>query len=440
MTLRRIDLPRGDTTRRGSALIVIMVVVLMLIGLVGSITMTATARSGASIERRGRTQALGAAESGIALTLEKIIESDGAALRTDDAATITANPMVYQVPGGQVTVTTVEMAKNGLDDDGSGDADDDKEAGVVRVHARATIGQAPRAVTRTLEAFLVTQQHEAFYKAVFVGNDTDVSGYVLNFGPGNGNPRAPANDRPQRQRDSRWDTNSHSQNADYVEGDVYINGTLQVTGQSDVFGDIQTTGALVGRPTSGTTSEGVDRITPPDLAAQDYESMADIVVDASTTTLPSFMRDEESSSYYGSTLGASSAHDRPYFHLGDHAGKIDISASDSGKLVYVKGNLWIHSTRTLDAVFPSGRDAHVTVVVEGNVYIADDVQYSGDRDGLLIIAKSKEGEESFNDVSLNYRWDAGEPILNDDGTGSTRAPVRVRATCTSAIPGSAPAA
>ncbi len=412
----------GADPRRGTALLLVVIVTLMLLGLAAATLSTTSIRSRAAVSDRLRLEALDAAEAGVALALERIVESEGRALDPDDEGSITAAPLVITLAGGAVTVETEELGSNGEDDDGDGEVDEEDEAAVVRIRATGALEAGGEPFARTVEVHAVPEDHEAFYKAVFVGNETDAEGYVLHFGPGNGSPRAPANDRTPPARDGSWDTSRHTNNADYVDGDVYVNGTVQVTGQSNVFGDLDATGAVVGRPVSGESTEGVRRITPPDLAAQDYAAQADRVV-AEGTPLPAWMRAEEDPSYYGGVLGEATAHDRPYFHLGDESGDIALQESDSGTLVVVKGNLWIHSVRSLTVNFPRDPDVHVTLVVEGNVYVADDVEYDGEDDGLLIIAKSPDGEESYTDLNRNYRWDEGEPVLNDDGDGRYDGPV-----------------
>lgn len=395
----------GGAARRGTALLLVTLVILMLSGLALAALSTASIRSQTALSDLGRAQALDAAESGVALTMERLMASEGAALDPDAEGSVTAAPITYTLKGGSVTVTTSVVDKDGQ--------------AAVRVLAAATVAAGgATSAARTVEVFLGPTDHEAFYKAVFIGNERDIPDYVTHFGPGNGNPRAPANDKggpPRKDRD--WDESKHQNNADYIDGDVYVNGTIQVTGQSNVFGDLDATGAVVGRPVSGNTSEGVKKITPPDLAAQDYDGQADLIVEEGDS-LPRWLGAEEKGSYYGSVLGKSSAHDNPYFHLGQEDGDLPFKESDSGKLVVIKGNLWIHSTSTLVMQFPeTEQGVHVTIVVEGNVFVADDVEYSGPNDGLLIIAKQRPDEESYTDLNGNYRYDDGEPIIGDASDG-----------------------
>ena len=63
---------------------------------------------------------------------------------------------------------------------------------------------------------------------------------------------------------------------------------------------------------------------------------------------------------------------------------------------------------------PTGSDVQVTVVVEGNLYIADDLQYTNDDNAILFIVKGSDSSpESYVDENRDYRYDAGEKILND---------------------------
>jgi hypothetical protein len=421
------------TRREGTALLVTMLVIGMLALLATVIMLASTTRSNTSVDTRFRIEAMAAAEAGVGLVLEEIVESEGDALDLNDPDNLIDNPPIYVLPGATdangskigpgatVTVVVEDIGDNGIDDDDDGDVDNETEQDIIRLvstaEVRGFLAAGGATVRRTIEAYLVQELHPLFYKATFVGNQDDVPGYQLTFGPSNGNPNRPPHSRPPGNGVSK---EPHSNNADFIDGDVYVNGNLQITGGSKVWGDVDVTGSTTGAPASGANNNGVDRITPPDLAAHDYESMADYVI-SGNSHLP-WIYDERGGGYYGSYLSDSDNHDLPYYHLGAQNGDVSIPSSDDGTLIFVKGNLWLHTTSTLILDLPSGHDVRVTIVVEGNIFIADDLEYGSAGDGVLLIAKGIENQESYVDTNLNYRRDENERIINDDGDGVYEGP------------------
>jgi len=403
----------------GTALVLVVLIVAMLLVLTATLTLTSTTRSVVALEGRYRVGALQAAESGLALTLQAISDSNGGVLDDANPDTITASPVTYTIPDGRAIVTTEYLAENGVDDDGDGVTDaGDADEEVVRVLARGQVDRGGGVVERAVEAYMRVEIPEPFRKALYVGNETGDPDYGMTFGASDGDPYAAPDPPPDPESD--WDTAGHDDDGDYVEGDVHVNGDLELRGNTRSFGDLDATGDVTGEASQGSANPFTDPLNPPDLEAQGYEGIADSVIDESSS-LPAWLRGEQGGDYYGNWFSDGDNHDLPHFHLGDQAGDIDLSASDRGTLVYVKGNLWVHTTTSLIENFPGATDVHITLVVEGNVFIADDIEYDGDDDGLLIIAKGKDGggqdAETYTDLNQNYQYDDGEPILNDDGNG-----------------------
>ncbi|HLG93231.1 MAG TPA: hypothetical protein VI546_00170, partial [candidate division Zixibacteria bacterium] len=96
---------------------------------------------------------------------------------------------------------------------------------------------------------------------------------------------------------------------------------------------------------------------------------------------------------------------------------VSVSSAGNNKTYFVDGNLWIEpdgaDSRLVNS--PSG-GTHITVVVKGNIYFSDNLFYdNAAQDGIAFVAMSD--GESYTDLDRDNRYDAGEPILHDDGDG-----------------------
>lgn len=430
---------RSGGREEGSALILVVIVIFMLAVLALVVTQNSTMRSAVALERRLASEALGAAEAGIGMQLQEIVRTDGVSLSTNDAADGTTDgrfTLTYALPGGRsCTIDVTDLGRNGVDDGGGGDA---SEAGVVRVVSTGAVPRGGALQRRRVEAFLRTDLHPLFYKALYVGNWNGDTPYDLTFGPGDQADRTVAPPGPSP--DPSWDTAAKTSNADYIEGDVHVNGgNIGVKGMTSIFGNVDASGTVSGDLVSGVKTAGAPPILPPDLSAQDYDAMADLIISSSGSSViqsgplagnsPNIFHGPLASSSYVTAIAPNfDDHDRPYIHLGNSAGSIPVDSRLDGALIVVKGNLWLHETTTLTLKFPdAGAGTHFTLVVEGNLYIADDVNYGSHgggpgNDGMLIIAKGVPGQESYTDQNGNHAWDAGEPILHDDGDGVYEGP------------------
>lgn len=128
--------------------------------------------------------------------------------------------------------------------------------------------------------------------------------------------------------------------------------------------------------------------------------------------------------HYGADLSGAGTHDNTHFRLKT---VLDFASEKDTKLILVKGNLWVHDTSSLTAnLDPAAGTQKVTIVVEGNLYIADDVNYSNATSGVLFIVKGKDASggsaESYIDANRNYKYDVGETIMHDNGNGTYEGP------------------
>lgn len=260
-------------------------------------------------------------------------------------------------------------------------------------------------------------------------------------------PRDPTTDNPTPTPQSDWASEAKTDDADYIDGDVYVNGDIKIQGETNIFGDVDAAGSedtdpndgvstpdgeVTGAPVTGTATNNSSYVAPPDLSdptgdgVSTYDTIADIVVDTSNhgSTGTGFIRGEQSASTYG-LLGGVGTHDNPHFHLQNGSSHtLSFGQSRDQKLILIKGNLWIHDLSSLTIDMPTGSDVQVTIVVEGNLYIADDLQYNNTNNAILFIVKGDDDNpESYVDENRNYQYDAGEQLMNDDGDGTYEGPV-----------------
>lgn len=468
-------------SRRGSAMILAVVVIMMLTMLAFTVAAIGTRRSESALEDRFRVELLLAADSGVAMKTKEIRDSEGADLAD----------RVYGFPGGTIAVAVHDLGTDGVDNDGDGNVDEADEQGVVRLVSTATSARNVshgRPLVRTVEVYEHSVFHPLFYKALYVGNKYGVTGYGLTLGPGDAGLRNPstgdnaaeaAYQSPSRGASSQSGGTTptggspaglesyHTNAADYVYGDAYVNGDLELRGNTNAYGDVDVVGSAKGRPVSGETNEGASVIEPPDLAAQDYEGLSQWTVDVDDPTpyVNSGRSDTNTTNYAtgvtndadGDGLGLPSfinygpfTSDEDHFHQ-QHSGDFDLhnfhfgasgatvdfgsvtgpdgsyGTADDRRLFFVKGNMWMDTRGTTHFDFPSDKKVQITVVVEGNLFISDELSYGTDGDdAILFIAKAKDDDpattnredESFVDGSLdgtpNGRYDEGETIINDE--------------------------
>lgn len=241
----------------------------------------------------------------------------------------------------------------------------------------------------------VSRERNPFSAAIFAGNSSGDPNYTLEFG-GTGAI------------------------ADVIDGDIYSGGSVTVSDDASITGDIYVAGTI-----TGTTGYEGHSATVPDINAMHYESNHDIDVAAEFAANQVYQADDAGGSAWQvpeaipSHIFRKNPSDRatevngttkndyfledPYEAVridptwdGSDAYQITLSGTgmepgvDSNNSVFfIDGNLWIHNAITYSMKFVNhgGDPLRVTFVVKGNIYVADNVFY-GDpvQDGVAFIA------------------------------------------------------
>jgi hypothetical protein len=367
-----MSVPRilGLARRRGSAAVVALVAVTVLVGLCGAMLMIASrsnSEGGAAVDRH---QASAAAQAGIDEALVRIAAGNLEDVGSSDA------PQAF---GGGTYWVDVEA---------------DVDAGVCTVAAYAEV----RGEREAMEALLASSGLDIYDHALFAGNSSGDPLYALKLG-GSG------------------------AQADHVVGDVYSGGSVAVTGTASVDGTIRAQDDI-----SGASGEsGVYQPTP-DLAAMDYPNSADFKVEElflaatyksnalggkayqlpesspahifrknpsdrasdinSTVKNDYFLEDPYESVSSSSKVDAASA---TTISLAGVSGEPGVSGNR--KVYYIDGNLWIHNRKISSFAIkhnePNG--VQVTFVTKGNIYFSDNVLYQNPvADGVAFIAMKDE--------------------------------------------------
>ncbi len=287
--------------------------------------------------------------------------------------------------------------------------DNGDDSYTIRVRASAE-GNA-----RALEIRMTPGAESAFDHAIFAGNSSGDPNYSLSLG-------------------------GVGSQADGIDGNIYSGGAIDVNADADVNGDLVATNGIT-TPSGSTGSTGISKPIL-DIASMDYAINNDVDVAAI------FSADGYSanSGLGGNALQVpeeSPAHifrlnpsDRPseingtakddYF-LEDPYEAVkafnsvfgnghEISLSGTGgnpgvngnELVYyIDGNLWIHNAPMGGMRFGSdGAGTKVTFVINGNLYVSDDVVLDDDaNDALAFIAVSDPNEPDSGNIYLgDPRW------------------------------------
>jgi hypothetical protein len=250
-----------------------------------------------------------------------------------------------------------------------------------------------------------------------------------------------------------WEHESKPDSADYVDtmrfsgtgstgdiinGDVFFNGNIKTTGDAAINGSADAGGDYTGNaPTAGSTTNNT-YLEPPNLQAMNYETTADFKVGSSSPWDASgrlaaadprhiFVKNFRTDLKPPGVSGSSYTFSNTNYFWGDPwegTGLANVSVSSAGndKTYFVDGNLWIEPDGTTSKLVkspPAG--THVTVIVKGNIYFADDLNYNLPQvDGLAFVAMTD--GESYDDQDNDCQFDAGETILHDDGDGLYEGP------------------
>ena len=221
---------------------------------------------------------------------------------------------------------------------------------------------------------------------------------------------------------------------DSIDGDIWFNGHIDVSGDAVINGTAYAGGEFTGNEPTDTALVHESYLEPPDLKAQNYQSTADFYVGNSspwdayghiTASDPRHIFVKNFRSDLSTTMGYN--FDNTNFFLGDpyqgiNIDKISVSASGNKKVYFVDGNLWIEPNGETSRLINSPPDGtQITIVVKGNIYFSDNLAYDNPaKDGLAFIAMTD--GESYTDNNGNGQYDPGEPILHDDGDGIYEGP------------------
>ena len=352
----------GPPERRGSAAVVALVAVTVLVGLCGAMLMIASRSSSEGGSAVDRHQATAVAQSGMSEALQRIAAGNA------DVAT----DAPLELGGGTYSI----------------EVEEGNEQLIVRSTANV------RGEQEVLEALLTGGGLDIYDHALFAGNKLGDPLYKLKLG-GKGTQ------------------------ADLVKGDVYSGGGVAVTGNASVTGTIRATGAITGA--SGETAV----VQPiPDIDAMNYPTTADFKVadlfkgatyksselggkayQVAESNPASIFRKNPSdrTSDTGSTVKDDYFLEDPYEPMttdsgstGANACKITLSgvsgepgADSNHKVFFIDGNLWVHNMNVfsfkIDHSEPNG--VQVTFVARGNIYFSDNVFYdNAAEDGIAFIA------------------------------------------------------
>lgn len=226
---------------------------------------------------------------------------------------------------------------------------------------------------------------------------------------------------------------------DDINGDIHHNGHINTTGNASIDGTADAGGNYTGTAPTGGSTNGAAYLEPPDLQAMNYESNSDYYVNsgspfdgsgriASTDPRHIFVKDYRSDLDPSGGSSGSFTFDNENYFFGDPWESSDISnvsvdPSGNNKTYFIDGNLWIEPGGTTSRLISSPPEGtHITVVVKGNIYFSDNLLYDRPAvDGLAFVAMTD--GESFDDLDGNNQYDAGEPILRDDGDGVYEGPM-----------------
>ncbi|MFI5402087.1 MAG: hypothetical protein ACHQ1G_04050 [Planctomycetota bacterium] len=375
---------RNRDTQRGTVLVVCLSAAMLIAGLsYGFLSMVVT-ESNAERARGEQAKALYIAEAGAADAVANFVPT--VEIGTTTYVGTKKNPMAF---GGGAYWATVA-------------GEEDRTYTVV---SNASYGRSSMAIeTRWGREF-----HPIRDYAIFSGNRSDSSTANLALG-GTGSKK------------------------DIINGKVYVNGDLALNGQSRINGNAVATGDITGNPVTGDARPNAAEISPPDLSAMKYDEIADFKVDGTTPfnasgQLPSSDPRHIFVKNFRTDLAAKTGFtfDNTNYFLGDpHEGsnidKISVSYDGNNKVYYVDGNLWIEPMGEISQIVESPTDGtRIAIVVRGNIYMSDTLQYEdNEHDALLFIALTD--GESYTDVDGDNQYDTGEPILHDDGDGVYEGP------------------
>jgi hypothetical protein len=365
---------RKSKSRRGGALILVLVAVVLLTGLSLALMGITVENEQEGESSSAHLRALYAAEAGIASAV--------AAVNTGAMDTNGKNAVSMQL-GTQGAPVDLQSSSYWADATYDG-------ASTVTIQSFGASGDRERGI----EVVLVRNISQIYFNAIFAGNSSGDPAYDLGFG-GNGSQ------------------------ADQIQGDVYSGGNLVVKGQAKLYDDARAQGTV-----TGTAGETGVKIPPPDLAGMKYEVNHDVNVasafssatyksnamggkawqlpeadpahifrknpsDRTTDTSKTSKDDYFLEDPYETVKSSSTVNSSSGTHI-TLSGQDGNPGPDGSNLVYyIDGNLWIHNPNIFSFTMwgQGGETVKATFVVKGNIYISDNIFYSDqNKDAVAFIA------------------------------------------------------
>lgn len=376
--------------RRGSALVTALLVVVVLAGVAASVFGVSAMRNQEARRAGQEMRALYLAETGLTESLVEV------AVNKRDS---------QPVPAQLGTKTAPRKMRKGaywsdLADNGDG------------TYTATSTGSAIRS-TRAIQAVIEPFGKSVFDHAIFAGNSSGDPTYRMKLSGG-------------------------GSEADYVDGDVYSGGDIDLLVDASVSGTISAQGTI-----SGASGEEGISFPLPDIAGQNYSTNHDFDV-ASEFVANGYSASNSLGGTADQVPEANPAHifrknptDRgaeiagtvkddyfledPYEAVTDHdswysayrghtvtlSGIDGATGPDGNEAVYyIDGNLWIHNGPWRDMRINRGSDpTRLTFVVRGNIYFSDNVTVIDmDTDALAFIAIKDSAEPDSGNIYL------GDPI------------------------------
>lgn len=372
--------------RKGGALLLATVIVLIVAGLTGAFYSISMINSRSTVDAAFALQALYVAEAGASVCIEDL-NRGGPGVPAGNFS------------GGSFVVAKVEIGSDGLDNDGNGRVDDSYEQNFMELRARGTVNR----MVRTVHILLSRTGGGVYWNALFAGNRSGDPSYSLTFG-------------------------GRGVQADRVRGSVYSGGSILKTGDSIVEEYRGQDDHLIMsvRPAVDTSSQR----PPPeytlgsqsalDLESMNYEVNHDVNVreilrnrgsigtnPAGGSALQILDADNPAHIFRmnPSDRGAlTSATPQDDYFLEDPTAPVRLDPNWDGSdathlrlstgtgnnvVYYIDGNLWLNNRYTYSFKFyhPEATGTKVTFVVKGNIYFGDNLFYTNiNKDAVAFIA------------------------------------------------------
>ncbi len=396
----------SDIRRRGSATVVALLTVVVLLGITGAmISMT----FGTSKERNAagaRLRAFTAANSAVSHTLSNM--SAGA----EPTNASVGNTAAADIAGAMNSATVLsKKVANSVHFDSThywSEVTDNLD-GTYTIAATGTSA----GVAQSIQVIVQEQGGGVFNNAVFAGNSEGDPLYTLDFGGTGGQ-------------------------ADSIIGDVFSGGSVVMNDEANVTGMIRASESVIGATGESNVSQPIIDLSTMDYAATADFNVADMFAAGATQRynaaggtaweLPEsspahiFRKnpDDRAADVSGTVKDDYFIED-PYesprndrMANGQRAYRISFSGTngepgeDSNKKVfYIDGNLWLHNRPAGSfSLYGTGADGvQITFVVKGNIYMSDNLYYENmEDDGVAFVAMKDDAVEDSGNIYF------GDPI------------------------------